>query len=124
MSGRPCDTCAGQVVCAAADQPPVVEFSADGVFVKQMALAQAGSIVPQHVHAHDHLTMLVAGAVHVYEHGSFAGTHQAPTGILIKAGVPHIFVSMVDNTLLYCIHNTARTGVVEVVAEHQIVRAT
>ena len=121
---KPCDTCSGQALCAVADQPPVVEFQADGVFVKQMALVRAGSIVPQHVHAHDHLTMLVLGAVQVYQDGVFAGTHVAPAGIPVRAGVAHTFVSMLDNTLIYCIHNTARTGVVEVAAEHEIVRAT
>lgn len=120
---KPCDTCAtsGSCIVALAEQPTVTEFEADGVWAAQIVIALAGSLVPQHSHEWDHLTMLATGRVRVVENESVTGEYSAPAGILIKAGVKHLFETLTDNVTLYCIHNTARTGRVEVQDEHQIV---
>lgn len=122
----PCQQCneAGAACYApmpAADQPRLTAFEADGLWVAQIVIDKAGTLVPQHVHASDHLTMLAAGGVRVKQHGEVTGEHSAPDGIFIAAGVPHLFETMTDGVILYCVHNTSRTGgQVVVTAEHQI----
>lgn len=97
-----------------ADQPPVVEIKmADGIFIKQMLIARAGTYIPQHVHKYDHTSMLAVGRVRIWKDGVFDGDYTAPTGILIAAGVAHMFMALVDGTIVYCIHNVSRTGDVE-----------
>jgi hypothetical protein len=51
------------------------------------------------------------------------GDFKAPAGILIRAGVKHIFLSLVDETIVYCIHNLSRSDAVEVLAEHHLVES-
>jgi hypothetical protein len=112
-----CQTC---TICA--DQPPVWEHtSVDGVFVKQMYLKDAGTLVPQHAHVFDHTTMLAVGSVRVWVDGVLQGDFMAPAPLFIKAKVKHSFLSLEPDTLLYCIHNIKRTGTVQIHAEHQIV---
>lgn len=104
------------------EQPISTEIKmADGIFVKSMLIQRAGTFVPQHSHSYDHLSMLAVGAVAVWEDGEPAGTHYAPKGLTIRAGVKHTFRSLVDNTLIYCVHRIDRTGEVEIAEEHQIV---
>jgi quercetin dioxygenase-like cupin family protein len=112
--------CNGCVACA--EQPYGVEVhTADGVFVKQMVIPKAGTIVPQHSHVYDHITMLAKGSVLVHAGDmDTAEMRAAPCGILIRAGVKHSFTSMEDGAVLYCIHRE-RDGGVAILEEHQIV---
>lgn len=110
----------------AEDQPYGVELKmADGVFIKQMAIPRAGTLIPQHSHKYDHTSMLAVGAIRVWQDGALRGDFTAPTGLTIKAGTKHTFLSLVDDTVVYCIHNIARTGrsgrtgEVEIADEHQ-----
>lgn len=98
------------------DQPPVVEIKmADGIFIKQMLIARSGTFIPQHVHPYDHTSMLAVGSVRLWKDGVLDGDYTAPTGILITAGIAHMFMALSDNTIVYCIHNVSRTGAVEIV---------
>lgn len=106
------------------EQPPVVEFhTADGLFIKQMYVAKAGTLIPQHSHAWDHTSMLARGSVRVWVGGVIKGEHVAPTGIFIEAGVKHLFQTLEDETIVYCIHNLHGEDAVRVLAEHQLVDA-
>lgn len=108
----------------AAEQPPVVEIRmADDIFVKQIVIGRAGSFVPQHAHTWDHLSMIAAGSVNVWSDGRFLGKYRAPTGIVIEANAKHLFVTLEDNTIIYCIHSISRSGEVDIAHEHQIVGA-
>lgn len=112
----------GYEVTPAKEQPYGVEIrSTDDIFVKQMVIPKSGTIVPQHSHAYDHLSMLAVGSVRVWEDGEDKGVVKAPAGITIKSGVKHTFMSLEDNTIIYCIHNIARSGDVEILEEHQII---
>jgi quercetin dioxygenase-like cupin family protein len=95
-------------------------YEADGIFVLQLPIIKAGTEVPQHAHAHEHMSMLARGAVQVWKDGVFMGDFHAPDGIVIAAHCKHKFLSLEDNTLIYCIHNVSRTGEIEVAAEHQL----
>ena len=101
------------------DQPPVVEIKlCPGLFVKQMLIGKANQYVPQHSHAHAHLSMIAAGAVFVWKDGAPLGRFDAPRGIVIEPGCKHTFAAMVDNTIVYCIHRVGADGEPEVLAEH------
>jgi mannose-6-phosphate isomerase-like protein (cupin superfamily) len=95
--------------------------TADGVWIRSMAVPRADTVIPQHAHRWDHTTMVAKGAVRVWQDGEELGDFYAPCGIFIRAGAKHTFLSLTDDTLLYCIHNISRTGEVEVVAEHQLI---
>lgn len=102
------------------EQPYGVEIhGADGVFIKQMIIPKAGTLVPQHSHTYDHTWMLALGSARLWEDGRLVGDKKSPCGITIKAGTKHTFMSLEDNTIGYCIHNVSRTGDVEIVEEHQ-----
>lgn len=106
----------------AAQQPESVEIKmADGIFVKSYLIHRAGTFIPQHAHKHEHLTMLAAGSIAAWKDGHYLGTFTAPAGIVIEANSKHTFEALVDNCLLYCIHNISRTGDAEIAEEHQLV---
>lgn len=108
-----CATC--ELACS---QPYGVEISTvDGIFIKQMVIPEAHTVVPQHKHRYDHTSMLAKGSVHAWTDKGFLGTFIAPAKIFIKAGIFHTFKSLEDETIIYCIHNVIRNGEVEVTAE-------
>lgn len=116
-SGVDCKNCLEGVV----EQPHGVEiFTADGVFIKQMAIPKAGTMVPQHSHVFDHTSMLARGSVRVWKDGVLDGDVVAPAGIFIAAGIKHAFLALEDETIIYCIHNISRIGNVEIAEEHQL----
>lgn len=102
-------------------QPYGVELKmADGVFIKQMAVPKAGTVIPQHSHTYDHTSMLAVGAVRAWADDKFLGEFAAPTGLTIKANTKHRFETLVDNTIIYCIHNVSRSGDVDVDLQHEL----
>ncbi len=89
-------------------EPPKVEIHmADGIFIKQIWVRNSRTFVPQHVHAYDHTTMIARGSVYVWTDGKLDRRYEAPTGLLIKAGIAHTFLTLEDDTVLYCIHQEA-----------------
>lgn len=135
MSNSPCNQCAAGCEGSTSlshvlknidldftiEQPPMVEMETiDGVFIKQMFLTQAGTIVPQHSHAYDHGSLLARGSVRVWRDGVLDGDHTAPEILFIPAAVKHTFMSLVDDTIVYCIHNLSRSEAVEILEEHHL----
>jgi hypothetical protein len=103
------------------EEPELWEFATnDSVFIKQMFLRHAGTIVPQHSHAYAHSSLLAVGSVRLWKDGVLAGDHTAPTILSIDPGVKHLFQTLVDNTIVYCIHNLSRSGMVEILEEHNL----
>lgn len=94
----------------------------DGIFVKSMCIAKAGTFVPQHSHTFDHVSVLVRGRVRVKAGGATnAVEHSAPCGILIRAGVKHLFESLVDDTIVLCVHDIGAAEGVSIEAEHHLI---
>lgn len=135
MTNLPCNQCAagcegsttlshmlnGLTLTKADEQPPIVEMETiDGVFIKQMFLRQAGTIVPQHSHVYDHGSLLARGSVRVWRDDVLDGDHTAPEILFIPAAVKHTFMSLVDDTIVYCIHNLLRSEEVEILEEHHL----
>lgn len=105
----------------AVEQPPIWErTTTDDIFIKQLYIEKAFTLVPQHSHEYAHTTLLVAGSVRVWKDGVLLGDFEAPNMVLIPAYAKHTFQSLEGNTLLYCIHNVMRTGKVEIYEEHQL----
>ncbi len=102
-------------------QPVQVDFNTvDDVFVKQLVVAKAGTFIPQHSHCYDHSTLVATGRVAIWVDGKAAGIHSAPYMMLIKRGTKHLFETLEDNTILYCIHNLTHSGVVEILEQHEL----
>lgn len=105
-----------------AEEMPVEHeiHEADGVYIRQINVPMSGTALPQHAHVWDHLTMLAAGRVAVWKDGVYDQAYDAPTGIFIKAGAKHSFVTLQDNTVLYCIHAMHGEDKAAVLAEHDL----
>jgi|SRR5580692_787249 hypothetical protein len=102
-------------------QPDSIEFhGADGVLVKSMVCKVAGTIVPQHAHTYDHMSMLAIGTVKVWRDEDYLGTFHAPAAIEVKAGCKHKFETVTDYAIIYCIHNVARSGEIEIADQHAL----
>jgi quercetin dioxygenase-like cupin family protein len=89
------------------EQPEKIEFHfADEIFVKMIAIKKAGTMIPGHAHTYDHTSLLASGKFRLWVEEKLAGDYIAPTGILIKAGAKHMMLTLEDNTVFACIHNT------------------
>jgi len=118
-TGLDCSTCLGvsDVV-----QPIRLDFqTVDDVAIVQMHIPEKGTLVPQHAHKYAHTSMLARGSVKVWKGGVYAGEEKAPKPLYIAAGVQHAFEALENDTVIYCIHNTARTGEIEIAFEHKLV---
>jgi len=90
----------------ATHQPETVSVSIyAGIYYKVWRVRDAGSVIPQHAHAHDHLTALLQGAVRVWCNDALVGDLLAPATIKIAAGDKHAFGTLKPDTVLACIHN-------------------
>lgn len=103
------------------DQPDVEEFHlADGVFIKSGLFKQTGVIVAQHSHEYDHTSFIATGAVRAWRDGEYIGEFFAPTSIFIKAKCKHAFEIASPNTLIMCIHNISRNGMIDIHELHEL----
>ena len=115
-----CQVC--PVPCGVATEQPLGSVSeADGVTVVTMVVPLAQTIVPQHAHAYDHLTLVGYGALDAWAGQNFLGRFRAGQTLCIKAHIKHSFLTLVDGTTAYCIHRTDRTGAIEIAALHDLV---
>ena len=92
----------------------------EGLFAKVAVFAR-GSYVPQHAHESDHLSVIAAGAVRVWEDGRCRGDFRAPAGIVIAANIKHTFLALEDHTAVVCVHRVADDGGPVVTAEHHLI---
>lgn len=100
-------------------QPPLVEFhTADGLYIRQIVLPQAGLLVPSHAHAWSHSTAVATGEVMAWKDGAFLGRFVAPAVMFIEAGAKHSFLT-IRPTILYCLHNLHGAEAVRILAEHE-----
>lgn len=101
------------------EQMPLVEFhTADGLYIRQIVLPEAGMLVPQHAHQHSHSTAVATGEIMAWKDGALIGRFVAPTVIFIEAGAKHSFLT-IRPTILYCLHNLHGEDMVRVLAEHE-----
>lgn len=94
--------------------PEYIEFAeVDGMWVRAYTLEKAYQVAAQHVHEHDHITLLASGSVTLWQDGLEHESYKAPALITISAGKKHAFVAATDNVVLCCLHNLRGTGETE-----------
>ena len=92
-------------------EPKYVEFAeVDDIWVRAYSIEKAKTVISQHVHAHDHITLISNGSVEAWQDGEILGTFTAPAVITIPAGKKHAFTALTDNVILCCLHNLRGTG--------------
>ena len=82
-----------------------------GVYAKETRIP-AGFVLVQHVHKHDHLSILASGSVEMAVDGVKSIIH-APACLTIAAGKHHGIKSITD-VVWYCVHATNCTDENEV----------
>ncbi|HTK02581.1 MAG TPA: hypothetical protein VL522_23340 [Bordetella sp.] len=87
-------------------QPEQVECAIyAGLFVKTWTVQDAGTLLPQHAHEFDHLTLVIRGKVRAWRGDELLGTFRAGAMIRIPANALHQFLTMEPDCMLACIHN-------------------
>lgn len=119
----PCTSCEaalnGRCAVRAANQPHVAETFDGHTWTATITVPDAGSILPQHSHAFEHVTEVVQGAVEVFRDGSPDGTrHDAPARLTIPAHTMHTFTTLAPGTILRCIHTFTEAGRPVIAAEN------
>ena len=88
-----------------------IEFAeVDDIWVRAYTLEKARSVISQHVHVHDHITLVSSGSVRVWQDHTKPTEFHAPAIITIPAGSQHKFMALTDNVVLCCLHNLRGTG--------------
>jgi hypothetical protein len=76
-----------------------------GIFCKLWHVADAGTLLPQHAHEHDHISLIATGSVRVWQDDALLGDFYAPTAVKIPARALHKFLTLTDDVCIICIHN-------------------
>lgn len=76
-----------------------------GPYIRSALLLQAGQRGEQHAHSYDHATYCGSGRAEYWEDGVMVGVVEAGGAVRVRAGKPHAFVALADNTRLACIHD-------------------
>jgi quercetin dioxygenase-like cupin family protein len=85
---------------------------AAGLFIRSTTM-RADTYVPQHSHAHDHVTVIAHGKVRIWRDGQLLGDYSAPGGLIIRAGRTHNFMALERSTVL-CVHRIGHDGLPEI----------
>jgi len=66
-------------------EPEYVEFAeVDDIWVRAYSLPRAKTIISQHVHAHDHVTLVSRGTVEAWQDGESVGVRIAQQSSLFR----------------------------------------
>lgn len=107
-----------------AERQPVGDLTLyAGIFCKVWTVPDADTVVPQHAHAHPHLTLLIAGTARVWCNNEYLGELTAPAVVKIPAHALHRFRTMTAGVTLACIHHADTvdaTGDPAIAAEHTL----
>lgn len=102
-------------------QPGTIEFYlADDIFIKSGLFERIGTIIPQHSHEYDHTSFLALGVIEAWCDDEYLGIFEAPKGIFIKKHAKHTFRTLTEKTLILCIHNISRNGMLEIHDLHEL----
>ena len=82
----------------------------DDIWIRSYTIEKAGCGLSQHVHEHDHATIVSRGAVEAWQDGEILGQYAAPAVIIIPADKKHHFIALTDDVVLCCLHNLRGTG--------------
>jgi hypothetical protein len=103
------------------NQPVSVDIKlTDDLFIKTAVVADAGTVIPTHAHAYDHVTLLAYGSMLVVAGDAVLGEFIGPVGILIRAGVKHTMTTLTPGVVFACIHALHGTDDVEIDELHEL----
>jgi quercetin dioxygenase-like cupin family protein len=89
----------------AANQPVTIGITIyGGLYIKTFQVFDTGTIIPQHSHSYDHVTLVMSGAVRVWRDDGPARDYCAPATVHIPAGSKHMFVTLEADTTMACLH--------------------
>lgn len=88
------------------NQPETAFWHVGNVFVKQIVLEEKGHATVGHSHKWDHLTLCAKGRVLFCVQGGERVEVNEGQSLNIVAGKHHLIQALVDNCVLYCIHDT------------------
>jgi quercetin dioxygenase-like cupin family protein len=89
----------------AANQPEGSLCLYAGIFAKRWTIRDRGTLLPQHSHAHPHISYIVSGAVRIWCDGAELGEFVGPCAVKIPARKLHKFLTLSDGVTILCIHN-------------------
>lgn len=75
------------------------------IYFRTVFLEEAGTLIPQHAHSHDHATFVGSGKVRLWVNEVWKGDFVAGKAIEVKANESHVFMSLEPNTRLTCVHD-------------------
>src|SRR5437899_11208900 len=78
---------------------------AGGLYFRSMLLARAGMGVPQHVHDHDHATLVGSGRLRGWSDGAWMGDKGRGEAFEVLAGRQHVVESLEPMTMVVCVHD-------------------
>lgn len=78
-----------------------------GPYLRTVLLPRKGDRGEQHAHQLTHATLCCNGAAEFWEDGLHIGNVSAGGVVQVKAGKPHFFVALLDETRLSCIFDAA-----------------
>lgn len=87
------------------EQPTENIQMACGIYFRSVLLKEAGTVIPQHEHDHDHATYVASGSARLWVNASWKGDFKSGEAIEIKSGQRHLFMSLEPNTRLTCVHD-------------------
>ena len=82
----------------------------DDIWIRSYTIEKAGCGLSQHVHEHDHATLISRGTIEAWQDGQNIGQFTAPAVLTIPAGKKHLFKALTDDVVLCCLHNLRGTG--------------
>lgn len=76
-----------------------------GIYFRSILLEEVGTFIPQHIHDHDHATLVCSGRALAWADGKCLGEFEAGQPVWIAAGAMHHFQALEANTRLCCVHD-------------------
>lgn len=78
-----------------------------GLYFRSLRMKDAGMVAQQHVHDHDHATLVGSGRARGWCGEKWIGDKCSGEVFEIQAGSEHRFQSLDHDTLLVCVHDIA-----------------
>ena len=82
----------------------------EDLFVKWHRVPKAETLLPQHSHSYDHVSVIAYGSVEIWEDSSLRGVFTAPASVTIPAKRKHTFITKADDTVILCVHRVDKFG--------------
>lgn len=86
------------------EQPVENIAEACGIYCRAIVLEETGLCAEQHVHEHDHATLVCSGRARLWVDDVWQGDYEAGTLLEVRANRRHMFQALAPATRLACLH--------------------